>query len=178
MGWFIGKFEGWASGKMRADLLAFTSTLRSMTERELGIVVAAATQARHLLESLGHSPLDPIAYVAMNPRFPRLLERFIRELRKNERIYDTAGMMVWAHTARAGMRPALRQPARDMWRELSRGFAHVESGCRALEQMNGVRLSPEGAGKFPKGFAPDPALAALIIAKAQLAARRTLSDEE
>lgn len=156
MGWFANLFNKWATGKQRQELSHFVSLLRAMDGVEVGHVVALATHVRHQLEAKGHNPMDPIVYTAINPGFPLLLSRTTIELQKQHRPHDAAAFMVWAHTARAGVRLELRGLGRELWRELTRGFDHVEEGALSFQAMSGVALNIDGAREYPKGLTPDP----------------------
>jgi hypothetical protein len=156
VGWFSRKVENWASNNMRQELESFIASLRAMDGSEIGIVVAMATHLRHQLESMGHMPMDPIVYVAVNPRFPLLLSQTIGDFQKQERFRDAAALLIWAHSARAGSRLELRALGRELWRELARGFPHVEDGARSVAEMTGSRLNTQGANEFPKGLTPEP----------------------
>ena len=75
--------------------------------------------------------------------------------KKNNPIAASA-LMVWAHTARAGIRLELRSLGRELWRELSRGFPHVDEAAASFKALSGRSLNIEGAKQFPKGLTPEP----------------------
>ena len=122
---------------------------------ELGHVVALATNLRHGLAADDHNVMEPVLYTSVNPGFPLLLVKTIAEAQKQGRTQDAAGLMIWAHTARAGIRLELRALAREMWRELARGFPHVQEAALGFENLTGRRLRISGADEFPAGFTPD-----------------------
>ena len=156
IGWLARKIDAWASNKQRQEMTHFVSLLKSMDGSEIGVVVAVATHVRHQLEAQGHNPTDPIAYTAINPEFALLLSRTAISLQKQQRLQDAAAFMVWLHTARAAIRLELRSLGRDLWRELARGFPHVEEGALSCHLLLGVRPNIEGADQFPQGFTPEP----------------------
>lgn len=156
MGWFSRLFDKWATGKQREEMANFVSLLRAMDGAELGHVVALATHVRHQLEAMGHNPMDPIIYTAINPGFPLFLSRTTIALQKQNRPQDAAAFMVWVHTARAGVRLELRGLGRELWKELSRGFDHVNEGALSLLMVTGVSINIEGSDEYPKGLTPEP----------------------
>ena len=156
MGWLMNKINRLSSDKQRDEMTHFVDMLRAMDSAELGHVVAIATHMRHTLESEGHNVMDPIVYAGQNIGFPLYLSKSINEAQKQSRMQDAAALMVWVHTARAGVRIELRGLAREMWRQLERGFPHMSESARAFERLSGSILNTQGATQFPAGFTPDP----------------------
>lgn len=88
MGFFAKKLDQWAGKEQEKELNAFISNLQAMDGPEIGHVVAVATNIRHKFESAGHIILDPINYVAANPKFPFLLSRAIIQLQKDNEMQE------------------------------------------------------------------------------------------
>jgi hypothetical protein len=156
MGWLMNKINSWSSDKQHEEMAHFVDMLRAMDGPELGHVVAIATHMRHALELEGHNVLDPIIYTGQNVGFPLFLSRTIAEAQKQGRTQDAAALMVWLHTARAGVRLELRNLAREMWRQLERGFPHVNESTLGFERTVGSPLNTQGATQFPSGLTPNP----------------------
>ncbi len=156
MDWFTRKFEKWATSKQREELTTFVAMLKAMDGDELGLLVAGATHARHVLEGLGHDVMNPIEYVVKNPGFPLTVTQTIQDYQKAGRPQEAASLMVWAHTLRGAVRLELRGLAREMWGELERGFDHVESATVVFANMGGIVFRTHGARSFPVGFTPEP----------------------
>lgn len=156
MGWLINKLNRWAVSSQSKELTEFVQKLSTMDGREIGFVVAMATDARHALEKEGHMVMDPIVYFPMNPGFPLSLSRTIIQLQKQGNPQAAAALMVWAHTMRVGANLELRQLGRDMWKELARGFPYVEDGAKDYQMLTGKVLNIEGTTNFPEGLTPDP----------------------
>jgi hypothetical protein len=156
MNWLIQKMDKWATNKQREEMVNFIALLRSMDGSELGHAVAIATHARHKLETTGHHPMDPIVYTSINPGFPLFLSRVTNEFKKKRQDQDAAAYMIWTHTARAGVRLELRSLGRELWRELSRGFPHVEESAHSFFLLSGIRLNISFAQQFPSGLTPEP----------------------
>ena len=156
MGWLSNKVGQWAGGRQQEEMQTFIAMLRTMDSTEIGLVVAGATHMRHGLESSGHNVMDPIVYTSQNPTFAIFLSRTIAECQKQGRTHDAAGLMVWLHTMRAGIRIELRGLAREMWGQLSRGFPHVETSSIGIRGLSGGALNIQGATEYPAGFTPTP----------------------
>jgi len=103
--------------------------------------VACATDWRHKLHDEGCDLLDPSICLAKDPMITFRLSNAIGKLQRSGNPQLAAGLMVWVHTLRAMTRPELRTLGRAMWRELERGFPHVEEA--ALPCARNVSLSPE-----------------------------------
>ena len=157
MSWIRNKLLGFSVGINRKELEAFISNISSMDSIELGLPVAVATDVRHRLEKMGHSPMDPLTYVAVCPEFPLLMSQLTREFQKSGNNALAVGPMIWCHTARASASMELRGLGRQMWRELARGFPHVERGALMYRQLTGQELDISDYGRLPAGFDPNPA---------------------
>ena len=155
---------GWLSNKIRKRLVAtqlremneFVSNLRAMDSEEIGHIVVLATQMRHLLEGQGHNVMDPIVYTTQNIGFPQFLSSATNIAQKQKRAQDAAALLVWTHTARAGMILELRGMGRELWRQLERGFPYAQEAANGIEHLTGRRMNISGACDFPAGFTPDP----------------------
>jgi len=152
VGWLDRKIGKWASGKQKKELGEFLNRLRAMDGEELGLVVACATDRRHLLEAQGHMVSDPIVYVAENPQFLAQLSQVTVEYQRQGRLVLAAAMMVWVHTLRAGLQGELRPYGRDMWRELQRGFPYVEEAAVHAAVDLKLILDTTGFDDVPKGL--------------------------
>jgi len=155
MGWLTERIVKWTSDKQRAELEEFVALLRVMDGPEIGRAIALATHFRHFLEADGHHPMDPIGYAATRPEFAVSLSRTANDLERRKKPEATA-FTIWMHTMRAGARPELRDLGRDMWRELSRGFPHVQSAARTFRVQTGILLQTDDADRFPAGLIPEP----------------------
>jgi hypothetical protein len=91
--------------------------------------------------ALRHSVLlpDQFLHVTTDPRqaiAQLAVSDLVRRYRREGRLAEAAGAMVWLHSLRALSTPDLRLLGRQMWRELQRGQAHT---APYLEEM---RLPP------------------------------------
>mgnify|MGYP001614024996 CR=1 FL=1 len=156
MGWLNRKLDKWASDSQRKEMADFIDRLRTMDGTDLGLVVAMATTFRHQLEAKGHNPMDPILYTRQNPDFCYLLSSTAVTFQKEGKPQDAAALMVWVHTARAGLRLELRSLGRELWKQLERGFPYVEETALPFRIITGTELNIEGATDFPIGLTPEP----------------------
>jgi hypothetical protein len=154
--WFARKFDKWAAKSQTEQMSEFITGLRSADGEELGLVVAIATHLRNGMEEKGLIISDPIVFTSTHPYFTYEMSKTVIKLQKEGKLQLAAGWMVWVHTLRAGTRLELRQFGRDMWRELARGFPHVETAAITWGALQGVELDTRGAAEFPKGLTPDP----------------------
>jgi hypothetical protein len=156
MGWLSNKINQWSSDKQREELASFVANLGAMDGTEIGFVLAIATHIRHGMEADGHNVMDPIVYTAANPGFALLLSRAVAEAQKQGRTPEAAALMIWLHTARAGIRLELRSLGRQMWSNLERGFPYVERAAIAGLPIPAKVPNVSGASQFPAGLAPMP----------------------
>ncbi|WP_139239977.1 hypothetical protein [Azotobacter vinelandii] len=140
----------------KKQIQEFIDGLSAMDGHEIGFVVACATNTRHILESEGLRLMDPIVDVALFPDIPLRINNVIRELQKSGSNQDAAGAMVWLHTARVGASHELRPLAREMWRQLSRGFPHVDAAALEIMKLTFRPVNVSGYETFPAGLTPDP----------------------
>lgn len=138
------------------EMSSFTAQLRQMDADEIGMVVALAADARNRLEEAGFILNDPIGAHTLRPETPAALHGIIRSLQAEGKPQDAAAVMVWLHTARVGARLELRPLAREMWRQLERGFPHAQEASRSLVRALFRSIRLDGYDQFPKGLSPDP----------------------
>ncbi|EBX2183591.1 hypothetical protein E1A40_08750 [Salmonella enterica subsp. enterica serovar Aba] len=156
MGWLASRFDKWAGKKQAQEICDFISRLKAMDSEEIGLVVATATNARHVLEQEGHDLMNPTVYLALRPEFTFSLSQTAIKFQKDGNYILAAALMVWIHTFRSGDRLELRQYGRDMWRELERGFPFVEDAALGYLQVTGIHLDYSDAEAFPSGLTPTP----------------------
>lgn len=145
MNWFTNKIDKWAVNKQREELSTFVDMLKAMDSDELGLVVAGATHARHGMKGLGHDVMNPIQYLTVNPTFPLTLSHLVRDYQKAGKPQEAAAIMIWLHTFRGANSLEVRGLARNMWRELERGFAYAESAAATCAMLGGPTLNVEDA---------------------------------
>jgi len=156
VGWLSNKVNKWASDKQKNELASFVGNLKTMDAAELGYALAIATHFRHGMEADGHEVMDPIVYTAKNPGFALYLSRMIASAQKAGRTQEAAGLMIWLHTMRAGIRLELRPLGREMWQELERGFPFVHKAVLEGLPISANQPNVSGANEFPAGLNPTP----------------------
>lgn len=156
MGIFSGIFNRWALSSQRKELQEFIDNLSSMDGAEIGFLVASATHLRQGLEETGFRLMDPMVDIANAPDTPLRLSRLIRDFQQNGDSGDAAAAMVWLHTMRVGARHELRAQAREMWRQLERGFPHAELAAIEIMRMTLKPVRIQDYDQFPAGLSPNP----------------------
>ncbi|WP_338799531.1 hypothetical protein V9K81_08710 [Pseudomonas monteilii] len=157
MPYFLAKLlNPWFVRIQKREMKAFTDALSSMDGKEIGFLLAIATHQRNHWEDQGVLLMDPLVYYPADPTIVLRLQGVLKEYQKSKQMTDASGAMVWIHTMRVGGQHELRPYAREMWRQLGRGFPHVLES--ALEIMAITSMCPRTSGydQFPKGLTPDP----------------------
>ena len=149
-------FDSWAGNKQVKELSSFVDNLRAADGSELGMVVACATNWRHELGQDGWDLLEPSLCLATDPMITFRLTKAIQKLQHDGRPELAVGLMVWVHTLRASTRLQLRSLGRDMWRELSRGFPHVDEAAVGTFRIMGTAFDTRNSDQFPSGLTPEP----------------------
>ena len=125
-----------------------------MDSKELGLVVALATDRRHAIEEGGRNISDPILCNHEHPEFVLELSRVAKEF-GSENPLLTLALTIWVLTLRATMKPEFRHYGREIWGDLERGFPFVElSALEALPIIGPLKI--DGYDNFPIGFTPEP----------------------
>lgn len=129
------------------EIIRFTEGLGTMTDEDLGIILAVATVVRVNLEDQNHLPVGIYRNAPLPP--PQILMKKMIDLAKVARHFDRLGQTTDAvaavavlNTLRCLNAAELRHLGRGIWAELARGTPHVE---RALKKGERNRDEP-----FPK----------------------------
>ncbi|PHR17864.1 MAG: hypothetical protein COA41_11230 [Sphingopyxis sp.] len=152
----FGLFTSWARKRQVKELQSFVEQLRSMDGQDLGMILAVATDSRIKLERQGFRLMDPIVDAPTDPGAAVRLNSIIRGLQAEGKFPEAASVMVWLHTIRVGTNIQLRQVAREMWRELTRGMPHVHAASLDLMRSGSKAIFVDGYEQYPAGLAPDP----------------------
>ncbi|WP_443692036.1 hypothetical protein ACRZ5O_22670 [Pseudomonas protegens] len=156
MGLFTRMFNAWALRSQGRDMQAFVDQLKCMDSKEIGFLLVLATHQRNMFQDDGVRLMDPLVDYPMNPAIALRLGGIIREYQRTKQPSDAAGTMVWLHTIRVGGQHGLRPIAREMWRQLSRGFPHVEEAAFEIMRLTLKVPRTTGYDQFPAGLTPDP----------------------
>ena len=144
------------------EILRFTEGLGSMTDEDMGIILAVATVVRVNLEDQNHLPTG-IYDNAQLPPASVLMGKMV-DLAKVARHFDRLGQTTDAvaavavlNTLRCLNAPELRHLGRGIWAEMARGTPYVKKALAEGERNKGEpfpkRVWKEFA-KVPKGFEP------------------------
>jgi hypothetical protein len=140
--WFRTHLGERALDAGRRDLVRFNAGLAESSDADLGALIAVATVLRINFET--HEVIPPGVFTdeempsaetlgAGQLRINKLIHQFNRAGKPD----DAAGATVWSYSLRALNVPGLRDPGREMWAELRRGFGHVEAALADGEAQRG-----------------------------------------
>jgi hypothetical protein len=153
LGWLMDK---WSFHQEQRDLQDFVEKLRVMDGSEIGFVMAIALDWRNEFLKDGNDMLQPFVVLVQSPHMRWIIVRTIKQLQQNGGVVGASGLMVWLHTLRAASRLENRRLGRDLWRELERGFSHIEEGAESAWRTYRKALDIKGGCVFPDGLAPTP----------------------
>lgn len=136
--WARRRFQLHAARRAAVDLRRQIDVYAGMDDHEVAFLLVGATYCRLELERRGELPCQCLDLSL--PRGPEVhlaqgaLRRLIRRAQRESRHVAAACLMVWLHSARALNLPEIRMLGREMWQELARGFAGIESAHALWEE--------------------------------------------
>ena len=154
MNWLFRFFDRRTDKQYKAELQSLIEILAEMNKQELAELVVFATFVRRGMQEAGNDVMCPVTLQLHKPETSHNLVRTVLQYKKAGNDIAASALMVWAHTMRATLRPTLMPLARQMWRELSRGFDYVEDAAIDLGRRTGTTFDITGANTFPNGFDP------------------------
>ena len=155
-GWIKRKIQIASVRAASDDIDRFLLGLRGASDRELGLSVALAAHARHILERNFNWDLSPPDVVTMRtPAATLFVNRLIGNSQKNNNGAMAAGLMVWLHSLRSSDIPEIRLQARQMWGELARGFPYAEEAATDSLEFAGLQLQISGFDQIPEYLRPE-----------------------
>jgi hypothetical protein len=136
------------------DLVEAIKILKGMDAAEIACTLLFAADQRNKHESLRDDLLDLAELCQERHKLvPFQLSQAVKQL-QSQRDFRTAGALaIWLHTARAAQFPQVRYLAKEMWRQLERGFPLMPSALMHIEE-NGLRLDVTRGREFPAGLDP------------------------
>jgi hypothetical protein len=148
--------------RSRSDIGKFIEGLESMTDEDLGVVVAVATVIRVDLEEKGHIPDHlfgdtPLPSTKELMRLQFDLHDLVSQFNKAQQHTDAVATLAIGYSIRCLNLPELRADGRRMWQVLARGFPHAEKVLKTGEENRGEPLPPrvwEEWNQIPSGLEP------------------------
>jgi hypothetical protein len=123
----------------KSDIGKFIEGLESMTDEDLGVVVAVATVIRVDLEEKGHIPEHlfgdtplPSSKELNNVQFA--LHDLVRQFNQANQHTDAVATLAIGYSIRCLNIPEMREAGRRMWQVLARGFPHTEKVLKTGEE--------------------------------------------
>lgn len=135
-GWLLRKAQQRSLISQEREIILFIRSLQGMHKDELASLLVMATRQRLIIEGTGvqltaaldgFSPPDEGVY-------PLKIGGMIRGLQKAGDMAAAGSMMIWAHSIRAAINPALRVFGRQLWAELDRGRVKIPEAFVGLRQ--------------------------------------------
>ena len=140
--WLKQTFDNQVRNTSLREVKAFINGLRSMTDEDMGVLIAVATVIRVNMEKEGFLPKglfkEPTrASSAALGEYQVELNKLVHEFNKLGQPTDGVGALVISYSLRCLNVPFLKEYGRDMWGVLSRGFPHAEKALRDGEETKG-----------------------------------------
>jgi hypothetical protein len=147
-GWIKKRIEDASTDAMKNDIERFIASLKGAGDEEIATMLIVANVLRINLTKMGKIPA-----AALDLSIPRLgdieikcdmcpitLSSAIKQFQKIGQPTDALGCMIWLHSVRALNVPEIRVLGRDMWRQLSRGFVHLDDAIEDMSALIGTSL--------------------------------------
>jgi hypothetical protein len=127
MNWLLRKATGAAQRSQEAEMLSFVKSLKGMTTDELATLLVAATCQRVKFPDFGIRLTEALDGMAPSgyEAYPLRIGSTLRQMQKDQDFAAAGAMMIWAHSMRAVVSPALRIHGKEVWAELLRGIPRV-----------------------------------------------------
>ena len=143
------------NNKMKSEISEYIQIIKGCSDEELGIaILSALTLRKSILNSSGIDLMDPIIALNKDPDITITLSKTHEELTAQKKPQLTVPFTIWVHTLRAVSNPLIRALGRKMWKELSRGFNHVEGQKNNYILIYDNAPSSELLGQYPIGLDP------------------------
>lgn len=157
MNWLEKKIFNWGISAQQKEFDRWYDALSAMSGSELGMLLAVATNTRHVLEQrYGVNLLDPMMLETVDPNFVFTLHGIIKELQRSGDTAEAAGVMVWLFTVRCSSAAEMRSRGRLLWKTLQRGFPHVDDQAAEMAMLGARYPNTDGFDIFPSGLEPEP----------------------
>lgn len=144
-------FKGWASKRYAKEAETLIQHLRSLRDRDVGLVLAIAIHHRNKLIETGAGMNDLSALAKAQPMYQHELAKAVNVLTRESRQQDDLGLQVWVHSLRAAADPAVWPAGKTLWQELSRGRQHIDAAAKAVRKETGFELDTSNA-EAPREF--------------------------
>lgn len=141
--------------RMKKEISEYIQIIEGLSDEELGMaVLSALTLRKKILDKTELDLMDPLDVLNNSPDIIITLSKSHEEHTANNKPYLTVPITIWVHTLRSISNPMIRSLGRKMWKELSRGFKHIEEKKDSYEMIYGEEAVSDMAGAFPIGLNP------------------------
>lgn len=134
----------------------YVEMLSALDGSEVAGLLAMAVHLRNGMLSDGVDLADPAAAEALKPGLTLMIAEKVQKFRRMGEFARANGPLIWLFSLVASQDPRRRWGGRRLWKELMRGFPHLEEAKEDLETMLGIVADVSGADQVPKGLAPEP----------------------
>ena len=141
-------------GMQQKESKSFLNALKSMDGDEIGSIVAFAADIKNSFISNGYDLNDPLVLHSINPNLVVGMIAQVKKLQQNNQENLVPGFMVWIFSLRAANDFELRNLARQIWGELSRGFGYVPEVIMNFPEWFPADININNYNEFPIGLAP------------------------
>ena len=160
------------NNKMKSEISEYLLIIKGLGDEELGIAVLSALILREeILKSSGIDLMDPLIALQQNPDLTITFSKKHEEFTAQKLPHLTVPYTIWIHTLRSVSNPVIRTLGRQMWKELSRGFNHVEDSKENYWLIYGIEPSSELVGQYPIGLDPSDIEKNDVVAKEKLSSQ-------
>ena len=140
--WIKDSLRNQAQQSSLREVTQFIDGLRSMTNEDMGVVIAVTTVIRVNMEREGYLP-EGLFNSAELPstdalaRYQMDINKLVRQFNRLGQPTDGLGALVISYSIRCLNIFELRDYGRDMWEVLQRGFPHAEKALKDGEVTKG-----------------------------------------
>jgi hypothetical protein len=142
-----------SNSNAQSEIEEFLFRMKGMRDNELGLPAVQVAVRSAKMAAVGIHLHDPRTTSITHPNLlPELVNEVI-ELQKSGQQALAPGLMVWILTLKAEIAPELRSKAREVWRQVARGFPYARAYVQQI--LISEHLDIEGFLRVPKGFEND-----------------------
>ncbi len=134
--------KGRVQKSSKKEVRDFVNGLGEMTDNDMGVIVAVVTVLRVNMEKEGYLQKDlfgdtPLPSARTLGQYQMDLNKLARDFNRKGQPTDAIATMVISYTLRSLNVLELRDEGRELWRQLKRGFGHVEQALIDGEKNKG-----------------------------------------
>jgi len=164
-GWIKKKTLKASTDAMKNDIERFILSLEGADEEEIATMLVIANIMRLNITKMGTLPSAALDFniprddyiIRQCDMCPIALISLIKQFQKINQPSDALGVMILLHSVRALNVPEIRALGRDMWKQLERGFPHVQDAIFEIRKVSDNNIPQEINSELrfiPRGLEP------------------------